>query len=266
MKDIIAQRQGYVVKANKFIQQSRYNLTMQQQRILLYLIAQIQPDQTEFQETELSIIDFCELCGIGGKNYADIKAAVKSLADCSFWMEYEDKSKLVRWIASYPAPVVEKNSGIIRLKLSDSLRDYLLQLRERFTVYELQWVLAFRHRYSIRLYEYVCSRHYDGMKPYTFAVPVDELMAIMGATAYKRFADFHCKCLAPSVAEIDTMTDKSLSYELKKRGKTVTAIQFTISTQPDFERIRRDSDIQHRLGIDPDQQTLWDEMTEKGYV
>ena len=50
-----------VVKANDLIQKSRFNLSLQQQKIVLYLISQITPYDEEFKLYEFSILDFCRI-------------------------------------------------------------------------------------------------------------------------------------------------------------------------------------------------------------
>ena len=86
-------RSMIVVKSNALIQQTRYELSLQEQRILLYLISKIKPDDTEIKETEISIIDFCKVCGIDyTKNkatYSYVKSILKNLADKSNWIEFE---------------------------------------------------------------------------------------------------------------------------------------------------------------------------------
>ena len=69
-----------VVKSNDLIQKSRFDLSLQEQKIILYLISQITPYDEEFKLYEFSIQDFCNICGIdhtSGGNYADLKKAVK---------------------------------------------------------------------------------------------------------------------------------------------------------------------------------------------
>ena len=68
-----------VVKSNDLIQKSRFDLSLQEQKIVLYLISQITPYDEEFKLYEFSIPDFCKICGIdhtSGGNYADLKKAV----------------------------------------------------------------------------------------------------------------------------------------------------------------------------------------------
>ena len=85
-------RHGTVVKANELIQKSRFSLSLQQQKIVLYLISQISPFDEDFKLYEFSIAEFCKVCGIddtNGKNYIDLKQAIKEIADKSLWITFE---------------------------------------------------------------------------------------------------------------------------------------------------------------------------------
>ena len=102
-------RDKMVIKANDLIQKSRFNLTLQQQKMLLFLISQVTPYDEEFSVYEFSIQEFCRVCGINmssGKNYQDVKQCIKDIADKSVWVSLDgDEETLLRWIEK---PYVKK--------------------------------------------------------------------------------------------------------------------------------------------------------------
>ncbi|MCL1912479.1 MAG: replication initiation protein [Eubacteriaceae bacterium] len=51
-------RQNYVIKSNEIVQKGRHNLTMQEQKILLYVISKIKPADLDFKQFHFSIQDF----------------------------------------------------------------------------------------------------------------------------------------------------------------------------------------------------------------
>ena len=61
-------RNKTVTKANDLIQKSRFNLSLQQQKIVLYLISQVTPFDEDFKLYEFSIAEFCRVCGIDDNN------------------------------------------------------------------------------------------------------------------------------------------------------------------------------------------------------
>ena len=76
-------RDKLVVKANELIQKSRFNLSLQQQKIILYLISQIDRNDKEFKLYSFSIQHFCKVCGNFTENeVCDICATRKANVIC----------------------------------------------------------------------------------------------------------------------------------------------------------------------------------------
>lgn len=254
-----------VVKANELIQQSHFDLSLQQQKIILYLISQISPYDEEFQLYELPIREFCRICGLdmtSGKNYVDIKAAIKEIADKSVWISIsEEEETLLRWIEK---PYINKQDGVVKIKLDNDMRPYLLQLKENFTSYELIWTLHFKSKYTIRLYELIKSIHFHDLENYTRRYRVEDLKKRLNGEHYKEYRDFKRRVLRPSVEEIDRYSDKTVTFQEIKQGKRVVAVEFTITSKDSLEAARIRSDIEKELGTD--QMTLWDLLEERNLV
>ena len=244
-------RKNTVVKANDLIQKSRFSLSLQQQKVVLYLISQITPIDEDFKLYEFSIVEFCKVCGIdydSGKNYADLKAAIKEIADKSVWIRLANgKQTLVRWIEK---PYIDDNSGIVQIKLDADMKPYLLQLKENFTQYELLWTLNFKSKYTIRLYELVKSIHYHELDTYSREFELDELRRMLGAETYKTYQTFKVRVLEPSIEEVNQYSDKNVSYEPIKNGRAVSKIRLIISTKDTLDRLKLQSEIEREFGLD----------------
>ncbi len=217
-----------VIKSNDLIQKSRFDLGTQEQKIVLYLISKIRPEDTELHEYEFSIVEFCKICGIdyaNGKNYDNIKKTIKTLNDKSIWVTLKDGGETtMRWIER---PYINKNSGVIKIKLDELMKPYLLQMQERFTQYELLYTLPMKSQYAIRLYEILKS--YEWKK--TVEMDLENLKRMMKAEHYTRFYDFKKKVIEIAMREIDDYTDLKVEYTLKKKGKQFTSIVFQIGTK-----------------------------------
>lgn len=239
-----------VIKANELIQKSRFDLSLQQQKIVLYLISQIEPGDKEFKLYEFSIADFCRVCGIdyeSGKNYHDLREAIKEIADKSLWVNIgPDTETLVRWIEK---PYIDKQSGLIRVKLDKDMKPFLLQLKQNFTQYELFWTMNFKSKYSVRLYELVKSLHYSGLGTYTAEFEIDDLKQRLGAETYKTYQTFKTRVLTPAITEVNRYSDKVVGYVPIKRGRSVAKIELTISTKPVEERMAAMCAVEERLGV-----------------
>lgn len=254
-----------VVKANELIQKSRFSLTVQQQKIVLYLISQITPQDEDFKLYSFNIVEFCKICGINcysGKNYADLKEAIKEIADKSIWIKLPNgRQTLVRWIEK---PYIDDDSGTVQIKLDADMKPFLLQLKENFTQYELLWTLNFKSKYTIRMYELIKSIHFHENTPYSQEFDLEELKGILGAEIYKTYQSFKARALEPAIFEINNYSDKELSYESIKKGRSVAKVRLIVSTKNTLSRLRAQSRVEKELGLKTG--TLWDELVEKGLV
>ena len=234
---VAEQRHNTVVKANALIQKSRFSLSTQQQKIVLFLISQIEPQDEDFNLYEFKIADFCRVCGIDpqGDNYTALKNQIKAISDKSLWIELESgEETLLRWIER---PYISKRNGTIKIKIDREMKPYLLQLKERFTEYELIYKLNFKSKYSIRLYEYLKSIHYRKLKPYERTMDIEKFQKLLDSN-YTEFKDFHTRVLKPAQKEINTYSDIIFDYEIIKEGRKAVAISFTIKTKDTIDRIK----------------------------
>ena len=245
-------RQNTVIKANELIQKSRFNLTLQQQRIVLYLISQITPFDEHFKLYEFSIQDFCKVCGLdynNGQNYELIRNAIKGIRDQSIKGLSAD-GKYETDLAWIEKPYYSKQSGIIKIRLDEDMKPYLLQLKQNFTQYELFWTLKFKSKYSIRLYELIKSIHYNEMELFQRTFELDELKHMLGAETYPTYQKVKDRVLVPAIQEINQYSDKWVSYAPVKQGRAVTKIQLTISTKKASERLQLQEHIEKEFHLD----------------
>lgn len=225
-------RTQLVVKNNDLIRKARYNLTVNQQKLIAYVISLIKPTDTELMMYELSVSEFCELCGIDKVYFYDrFKEILLALDKKSFLVETEEKIFNFRWFSEFE---YIKGTGKVRLQLNSNIKKYLLNLSKNFTEYELYNILALKGKYSIRLYEWFKSYSFMAKK----TIELDELKYILMADNYKDFRSFRRRVLETAVAEINEYTDLIVSYEKETNKKKVEAITFYIKRKPSMQRYK----------------------------
>ena len=116
------------------------------------------------------------------------------------------------------------------------MKPFLLQLKKQYTRYQLIYTLRFKSKYSIRLYEYIKSVHYNELSTYQQIISIGELKRIMGAEIYDETRDFKRKSLNPAVKEINKYSDKDLIVEEIKKGRKITHLNLIISTKDAMTR------------------------------
>ena len=231
-RQIQEQRNYKVIKHNSLIQKSRHNLSAQEQKIIFYLVSKIKPEDTELRLYEFRIREFCQICGIdktSGKNYAQLKNALKTLADKSFWIKISDTEEtIVRWVER---PYINTKSGTIKIKIDEYMRPYLLELKEHFTKYDLYYTLAMKSKYSLRFYELLKSYENIGKWEFDF----EELKKILFAEKYRLFYDFRRRVLDQAMRDINNYGDIFVNYEAFKKGGTDYGIIFKIKLKRDLD-------------------------------
>ena len=246
-----------VVKANELIQKTSYHLTLQAQKALLFLLSQISPESDAFTEMEFSVSDFARSCGIeaeGGRIYEEVKRALYELHRCEIlyygspWIPLENGWEApLHWIEK---PYASEKRGRIRIRFDRDMLPFLLHLRERFTEFELIWTLQFKSGYSVRLYEYLKSRHFDKLHPYEFSVDLAELRERCGAENYTRWPDFNRRVLRVAVAEINAAADMTVEAAPITEKNRVTAVHFKIETKERMEYLRLYAALETAYGAD----------------
>lgn len=250
------ERNKIVVKSNDLIQHTRFSLTTEQQKIILYLIAKIKPTDTEFQEYEITVVDYLKITGTtkGGNTYKLITDSLKALADKSMWIYTdEDTTNLVRWLQNVK---VNTKTGIITVRLDEELKPYLLQIKNKYTQYELIYTLSLKSKYSIRAYEYLNSKHYNKLVPYSFEIDLDEFKERVGAENYTLYKDLNKRVINPIVSEINQYTDKKLKITPITQGRKTVGLKIDICTKELLERMKIRNEIEEKFKTN--QITLFD--------
>ena len=224
-RELFDDRNYLVSKSNEIIFKSRYNLTPQEQKIILYVIHKIKPDDTDFEAYEFSLKDLCRVCGItqSGQNYRNFKKSIEGLGKKVLWVETEKTETMCHWVNEVE---IDKDGLTVRITLSKALKPYLLKLRENFTSYELENVLPMRSKYSIRIYEMVKANAYKGF----FDIELEDLRARLECN-YARFDNFRAKVLDTAVEEINLYTDLEISFEPMRKVRKITGIHFEIKVK-----------------------------------
>lgn len=232
----IKDRGYYVAKANDLIRKTRYSLTAQQQKIILFAISKIKPDDPPWTKYEFSVEDLCHVCGLrcdaGGTYYRRIKEDLTKLTERTWCVLPDGSHKTVSWIGD---ATITPNSGTVSITFNPNMEPYLFDLRQRYTQYKLEKVLVFKSGHTIRLWEilrsYTTPMNLEYGKEVQQMIGVDELREMMGVEGYPKWADFHRYVIKKAVDEINECSDElHIEYDTIKVGRNVEQLIFYINT------------------------------------
>lgn len=243
--DLFIERNNLVVKSNTIIQKSRYKLSAQEQKLLLFIISKIKPTDKEFKSIVLSLKQICKVCGItyNSKNYINFRNSISSLSDKGFWIDTGKQELFCRWV--HPI-CIDKERNTIEIRLDDNLLPYLIELRNNFTAFELENVLLFQSKYSIRLYEILKSYAHKG----EIVLSLGELRKLLGLTPeqYKEYKEFNRNVLSVAVKEIKDYSDLWVEAKPIRINRKIVEICFEINIKDIALKTYAQEDRQYILG------------------
>ena len=210
-----------VVKSNVVIQNARFELSTQEQKIIAYMCSKIDPRKPEEDIIFLSVQEFIQVCNIQekGKIYRTVKEAINRLLSRVLWIWVSEKEEMsIKWIER---AWINRGSGMIKIRIDPEMKPYLYDLKQRFTQYQLKNVLKMKSRYAIQLFELFKSYEYRKV----VSVSLDRLkkfLMIDKIKTYEDFGKFREKVLTVAINEINKYSDITITYEVS--GKVVRKI------------------------------------------
>jgi plasmid replication initiation protein len=233
-----------VTKSNKLIQiklmESKTMLSVKDQKIILSVVSQINPDDEDFKDYKLSINDISKITGMKKQNiHTGINEACTRLMTSPITIKEPSNPKgflIVNWFshAEYLP-----DDGNINFSISPRIKPYLLQLKGQFTSYRLNQIMSLQSSYSIRIYELLrqfLPMNYKNKNIAFREITIEDLRGYMGVEdgKYPRFADLKNKIIVRCQKELLKETDLCFDFEPIRRGRRMHAIKFTIKYNPKF--------------------------------
>ncbi|WP_082081891.1 replication initiation protein [Methylocucumis oryzae] len=216
-----------VTQSNHLVE-ARYNLPLAEQRIILTMIARIQPDDEDFKPYHISIKELAEFMGIDKNSaYRECKKITHSLLTRVIEIAEPGRVLQVGWVSS--AEYIE-GSGTVNLSFDPLLKPYLLSLKGNFTSLKLEMILKFKSQYSVRLYSLL--KQYHGFKNHR-EVQIDTLREMLGLTkdTHKAYSDLKANILRPVQKELSEKADVYFDMDEIRMGRRVVAVRFNIHSR-----------------------------------
>ena len=229
LSQVELEREMYVAKSKAMVERARMDLSLQELRLLQYVLSKVKPDDTIDTEYTISIKRFLQVCGLevrSGESYNAVKRQIDSLWSHRFWMMDESGREVgVQWITK---PVLDRAAGTVSVRLDPDVQDWVIGLigRDRYIQYKLLAILPMRSVYSVKLYELLKAQY--NKREVTF--PLEDLRGMLcsGSGKYPNFKDFRRRVLDTAKTEINAYSDLFVAYEPVYTGHRVTAVRYTI--------------------------------------
>lgn len=221
-----------VVKSNRIVEAS-YELTLNEQRLILMCIAKIKRGDDINADTifEISVSEFATRFGLTmGRSYSQLQDATERLYERSVSIKgissrpNKPKIKVIksRWISNIR---YLEGEGGIHLQFSPVMIPYISHLHSEFTIYDLESISKMSSTYSIRIYELLTQWVSVGKR----SISVEELREILCLeNKYKAVKDLKARVINPAIKEINNTSDLNVSYEQYKEGRSIKGFDFLL--------------------------------------
>jgi plasmid replication initiation protein len=211
-----------VTQANKLIS-ARYVLSLAEQRLILSMIARIQPDDEDFKPYDISISELADFMGISkGSAYSECKKTTETLLKRVLNIEEPGGLLQTHWVSS--ARYID-GSGMVKMCFDPELKPYLLKLKGNFTSCKLEMLLSFKSQYTMRVYNLL--KQYETIEKRE--IDLGLLRETLGVDEqYKDYKNFKSRILLPTQKELAEKADLTFEFDEIKHGRAVGAIRFRI--------------------------------------
>ena len=215
----------YIVKSNSLVE-ARYRLSLQESKIILWLLTQIRPDDEDFKSHQMTISEFSKMIGVEVDNqYSKLRDVTQNLMRRILNIYEPEKNEWlqVAWLSSAR---YKGKKGIVILKFDPDLKPYLLKLQSHFTKLDLVDTMKLKSVHSIRMFELLLQYLTIGKRTIT----IDDLRLYCGITKdeYQNFFDIKRYVINRAKTEINAKTEYEIDYQEIKESRKVVAIDWTI--------------------------------------
>jgi len=215
-----------VTKANAIVEAS-YRLTLQEQRLILYCVAQVD-SRKSLDEQRVFVVEagpFRETFGISAeKVYEELREAAIRLFERKVTMRDAQTchETLLRWVSMVR---YQDRKGRVVLNFSPEILPFISALKDRFTSYSLESVAGLSSTFAIRMFEILSQYAGLGRRQVT----IEQLRLWLDCVdSYPRFSEFERWVIAPAVSQLNERTELCIRYEKSKNGRNVTHVEFII--------------------------------------
>ncbi|MCC9167893.1 replication initiation protein [Pontibacter harenae] len=218
-----------LVAQHNYLIRSYLSFGLIEARIFTLMLATIGYKEKELKEIKIKLADVVPY-SLNGTVYKQVKQACEDLFNKEINLaKVGSKKKDFHKVRIVQELELDSGTGYIKGYFADRIKPYLLQLKDNFTLSEIQLLMTLKSSYSHRLYWLLKS--YESLGKYTESI-VELKKLLLGEdaeTKYKDYFDFKRVVLEPAFTEVKTVLN--ISYKPLKTGKKVTDILFIFDNE-----------------------------------
>ena len=219
-----------IVQHNDLIA-SKYDLNLSEMRLILEAIRNVEKDDADFKEYEIDVESFLEL--VDSKNvseYSRVKEFCKTILSKPLEIPRGDGKYM--WCNWFSNIEYDEKKRKIYYSFDPKLKPYLIELKEKFTRFDIRILLKFKSFYALRIYMLLKTEIWKGNEV-EYIVKVDEFREMLKLDdKYALYGHFKSRVLDIAKRYINEVSDIEMDFEDSKVGRKVESIRFKVKRNP----------------------------------
>ena len=232
-----------VVHSDK-ITKGRSKLSLSEMKAFLATITTIDAkNDTDFKEVTLTKKEFC---GDTNLDFRTVKSVCKTLLKQVYEIE---NNQVWKAYPIYQMFEYDKKTDEVKFKFNDYMRQYLLELTQKFTKYQIKNIINMTSKYSIRTYQLLKDLR-DVKRHIEFEIE-DFCDKLEVPKSKRQWGNFQSDIMQTAIQEIHELTDIRILgiFPERKRGKKVLSFSIKFCYEYEYEDMKR---IEH-IGLIADE-------------
>ncbi len=229
-------RNKLVVKSNRLME-SKYQLSVREQKFIIFLASLIDRDTMHLKETSIKIKQVeAALKGRNDKKWGSVYDVVRDLVHSIHTKPLDIRKPdggwtMISWFARVDA---DAGQGTITFEFTEYIKEQLIQLKEHFSQYRFENILALKSSYSIRIYELLKVSQFKGSVTYELS----DFRQMIGASykdenqkwvhKYEEYKIFKNRILKNAQKELKRETDIYFEIKEQREGRSVKYLTFYV--------------------------------------
>lgn len=221
------------VRQHNALTNARYEYTETQSNIFLVLLSKLRKDAPD-AVYQITVPEMEEVTG-NKYNYKQLRESTKEMMGRVHEINtLHNGREVFRQLVLFKRIDYILGTGVIELEFNEYATQYLFDLKNNFTSFQVQAALSLTSKHAKRIY-IICSQWKD--KGETKKTAIIELKRTLGLAdskgreEYTEISMFKRNVLDVAVKQINEKTDLLIGYKLEKVGRGFKNIVFTVKPQ-----------------------------------
>ena len=223
-KIVSAQDGKDIVKESNRLVCSCYTLAEVEQKMMYCFLRHVQRD-SNIRRYTIPASDIQSICNFDkSKFHTEIEVAADKLLSRVVTLYSDDKDA---WIKTHWLSFIKYADGNITFEFNPYLKGDLLEMQNKFTIFDVRLPMRLSGVYSARLY--LLLKRLESLNKKLHIIMVDELRNIFELKpSMSPVGKIRQKILDPALQQINNSTDMLVSYEPIKSGRSIVSFRFFI--------------------------------------